>query len=143
MQRWWRSARATAYAGGFLAVFCPAVSSASLYCDEYDPFGPTYSAQIRLDSGDFVDERSGEMRSFIATDSIGNVDVALVSSNPPGIVHAVSAFPHISMFSPHHGEQLKGIGVAVSLTSRSEPVSIVLSVNQVCAKHFRNTFLHY
>ncbi|HKG85381.1 MAG TPA: hypothetical protein VKB16_19860, partial [Beijerinckiaceae bacterium] len=71
------------------------------------------------------------------------VDVGIVASSPPGAVVGVSAVPEISMFSPHHGERLKGIAIAVSLAESRRPVSVVLHLSQVCAKHFRNTFLYY
>ena len=51
--------------------------------------------------------------------------------------------PEISTISPYFGERLKGIKVAVSLTKTRQPVSVVLKLRQVCARHFRNTFLYY
>lgn len=142
MQSWSKSAGA-ACAAAMLVIAFAAPLSAAPRCDEYDPYGPMRSAQITLDAGDFVDADGTEMRSFIATDSIGKVDVAVVGSRPHGTVVAVSAVPEISVFSPYYGEQLKGIHVAVSLASAGRPVSVVLSVQQVCAKYFRNTFLYY
>ena len=142
MRRSWKSAW-TACGAVLLVISCSAALSAAPPCDEFDPFGPTRSAQIRLDAGDLLDEDGTEMRSFIATDSIGRVDVAVVGSVPGDAVRAVSAVPEISMFSPHYGEQLKGIHVAVSLAGGRQPVSVVLDLRQVCAKHFRNTFLYY
>jgi hypothetical protein len=146
MRRWRRSARAACGAAVFV-LCCPAVLSAAPPCDEYDPFGPARSVQLRLGAGDFVDEHRDEMSSFIATESIGRVDVAVVSSQPRGVVRAVSAVPQISAYSPHRGEQLKGIHVAVSLANpganSGRPVSVVLDLRQVCAKHFRHTFLYY
>ena len=142
MRRWSKTAR-LACGAAILIASLPAVSRAAPVCDEYDPAAPSRSAQIRLDSGDFVDEDGREMRSFIATDSIGKVDVRVVSSTPGDIVHAVSAVPEISMLSPYHGERLKGIHVAVSLAGTKRPVSVVLKLRQVCARHFRNTFLYY
>ena len=142
MQRWWKAVWAGCGAGLFI-VSCPAMLAAAPPCDEYDPFGPSRSVQLRLGTEDFVDEHGDEMRSFIATDSIGRVDVAVVSSSPRGVVRAVSAVPQISMFSLHYGEQLKGIHVAVSLAGSDRPATVVLNLRQVCAKHFRNTFLYY
>jgi len=72
-------------------------------CDEYDPAGPSHGARITLNSGDFVDQRRDEMRSFVATGSIGRVGVAIVSSTPPGIVRGVSAIPEVSRMSPLYG----------------------------------------
>jgi hypothetical protein len=126
-----------------LLIGCAAPLAAQPACDEYNPFGPAYGAQIRLGPGDLVDEHGTELRSFVATDSVGKVDFGIVASSPPGAVLGVSAVPEISMFSPHHGERLKGINIAVSLTETRRPVSVVLHLSQVCAKHFRNTFLYY
>ena len=142
MRRRWESVRLSCGAAA-LIVLVPTVLQAAPSCDEYDPFGPVRSAQIRLGPGDLVDENGDELRSFIATDSIGKVDVEIVSSSPRDLVRRVSAVPEISMLSPYHSERLKGIHVAVSLTSTKRPVSVVLKLRQVCAKHFRNTFLYY
>jgi len=141
MRRWWKAARAACGAGLF-ALCCPAVLSAAP-CDEYDPTGPSRTAQITLKSSDFVDERRDEMRSFIATGSIGKVEAAVVASTPRDIVRAVSAVPEVSQFSPRHGEQLKGIAVAVSLRNSAGPAIVVVNLRQVCAQYFRNTFLYY
>jgi hypothetical protein len=112
-------------------------------CDEYDPAGPSRTAQITLGPDDLVDAGGGEMRSFIATDSIGTVEAAIVSATPPGIVAGFSAVPEISRFSPHHGEALKGIAIAVHLTRGGERARVTVSLRQVCAGYFRNTFLYY
>jgi hypothetical protein len=112
-------------------------------CDQFDPAGPTRSAQITLNSSNFVDERRDEMRSFILTGSIGKVDVATVSSTPGGIVRGVSATPEVSRFSPLYGEQLQGIAIAVSLGSGAGSAVVVLRLRQVCAEYFRNTVLYY
>jgi hypothetical protein len=141
MRRWWKSA-GLVWGAGLLVLSVPAASSAAP-CDEFDPWGPSRSTQIRLDASDFVDEAQDEMRSFVATDSIGKVDVAIVSSNPHGVVRAVSAVPEVSGFSPYYGERLKGIAVAVSLWGSARPASVVINVRQVCARYFRNTFLYY
>jgi hypothetical protein len=141
MRRWWRSAQA-ACAAGLFVLGCPVHLSAAA-CDEYDPAGASTSARITLSSSDFVDQRRDEMRSFIATGSIGKVDVAIVSSTPRGIVRGVSAVPEISRASPNYGEQLKGIAIAVSLRNGERPPVVILNVRQVCAEYFRNTFLYY
>jgi hypothetical protein len=112
-------------------------------CDEADPSGPAQSAQITLTPNDFVDERHEEMRSFIATDSLGRVDYSIVASRPDGIVRGLSAVPEVSRYSPLDGEQLKGIAVTVSLASTMQPASVVVSLRQVCAKYFRDSFLYY
>jgi hypothetical protein len=112
-------------------------------CDQYDPLSPAPSARIALDSRDLVHRNDGELRGFIETDSIGKVDVAVVSAAPPGAVLGVSAVPEISRLSPYFGERLKGIALEVALASSIDPVRVVLDVRQVCARHFRNTFLYY
>ncbi len=141
MQRLWRSAGVAC--GGALLMLCvPTVLSAAP-CDQFDPTGPARSAQITLTPNDFVDERRDEMRSFIATGSLGKVDVSVVSSTPGGIVRGVSGTPQISRFSPLYGEQLKGIAIAVSLRSGGRPATVILRLRQVCAEYFRNTVLYY
>lgn len=142
MRRWRKSAWA-ASAAACLVICGATLALAAPPCDEYDPFGPSRTVQLRLGAADFVDEHNDEMRSFVATDSIGKVDVTVVSSSPRGAVRAVSAVPEISMASPYYGEQLKGIHVAVSVASSRRPATVVLNLRQVCAKHFRNTFLYY
>src|SRR3977135_3262837 len=102
MRRGWRSA-AAAYAAGLFILCCPAILSAAP-CDQFDPTGPARSTQITLNSGDFLDEHRDEMRSFIATGSVGRVDVSVWSATPGGIVRGVSATPEVSRFSPYYGE---------------------------------------
>src|SRR5229473_1152916 len=129
--------------GAALSILCcPAVLSAAP-CDQFDPTGPARSAQITLNSSDFVDERRDEMRSFIATGSLGKVDVSVRSATPGGIVRSVSATPEVSRFSPHYGEQLKGVALAVSLRRGGGPAVVVLNLRQVCAEYFRHTVLYY
>ena len=119
MRRLWRSAGMAC--GGALLMLCvPAVLLAAP-CDQFDPTGPARSTQITLTPNDFVDERRDEMRSFIATGSVGRVDVSVRSATPAGIVRSVSATPEVSRFSPHYGEQLKGIAIAVSLRRGGGP----------------------
>ena len=114
-------------------------------CDEYNPYAPARTGEITLDATDFADEDGTEMLSFVETQSLGKVDVEIVRAIPARSIRSVSAVPDISEMSPHHGEQLKGIKVAVSLTKTKtrQPVRIVLKLRQVCARHFRNTFLYY
>src|SRR5436190_10900314 len=137
MRRLWLSA-GVAWGGALFMLCVPAVLSAAP-CDQFDPTGPARSAQITLTPNDFVDERRGEMRSFIATGSLGRVDVSVVSSTPGGIVRGLSAIPEVSRFSPYYGEQLRGIAVAVSLRRGGGPAVVVLRLRQVCAEYFRNT----
>jgi hypothetical protein len=145
MRRWWRRARRSTLAacGAGLFVLCvPSVLTAAP-CDEYDPSAPSRSAHITLNARDFVDQRHDEMRSFVATGSMGKVAVRVVSSTPRGIVREVSANPELSRVSPHYGEQLKGIAITVSLRNRAPPATVVLDLRQVCAEYFRDTFLYY
>jgi len=141
MRRGWRSAGMACGAGLFI-LCCPAVLSAAP-CDQFNPLGPARSARITLNSSDFVDERRDEMKSFIATGSLGKADISVVSSTPGGIVRGVSATPELSRFSPLYGEQLKGIAITASLKGGAGPATIVLNLRQVCAEHFRNTVLYY
>jgi len=141
MRRGWRSA-GMACGAGLLILCCPGVLSAAP-CDQFNPTGPARSAQITLNSSDFIDERRDEMRSFIATGSLGKAEISVVSSTPGGIVRGVSATPELSRFSPLYGEQLKGVAITVSLKSSAGPATVVLQLRQVCAEHFRNTVLYY
>jgi hypothetical protein len=141
MRRGWRSAGAACGAGLFILCWPAMVSAAA--CDQFDPAGPARGAQITLNAGDFIDERRDEMRSFIATGSLGRVDVSVRSSTPAGIVRGVSATPEVSRFSPHYGEQLKGIAVAVSFGRGGGKATVVLNLRQVCAEYFRRTVLYY
>ena len=145
MRRWWRSARGSARAacGAGLFVLCLPSALSAAPCDEYDPASPSRGAQITLDARDFVDQRHDEMRSFVATGSIGKVAVAIVSSTPRDIVRGVSAVPELSRVSPNYGEQLKGIAIVISLRHRAPPATVVLNLRQACAEYFRNTFLYY
>lgn len=147
MRRWGKSGFAAGAAALLLLATTGTLSAQppgfAPSCDQYDPHSPANSARITLDSSDLIDRRGDEMRSFIDTGSIGKADVSVISSSPPGIVQAISAVPEISRLSPDYGENLKGIAVAVALGPSRRPVRIVLDVRQVCARHFRNTFLYY
>ena len=111
-------------------------------CDEYDPFGPARSTRIMLDSTDFVDSHGDEMRSFIETGSIGHVEVSYVGA-PPGSILAMSVIPETSRMSRYYGEELKGIAIGFAFNPGRHPSRVVLSLRQVCAEHFYNTFLYY
>jgi hypothetical protein len=141
MRRWAMAGRAAYGALVFLAC-CPPVFAAAP-CDQFDPRGPARSTRITLNSSDFTDEERDELRSFIATDSIGAVTAAIVAATPHGVARAVSAVPEVSRFSSHYGEELKGIAVAVHLVPGSRPVTVTVNLRQVCARYFRNTFLYY
>ena len=141
MRRWRKSAWTVCGAAVLLALSYPAARAAA--CDEYDPAGPAAAARIALDESDSVDESGDELRTFVATDSIGRVDVGVASASPPGIVRSVSAVPEVSRISRYHGEALKGVAVVVAVVPGRRPARVVIDLRQVCAKHFRNTFLYY
>jgi hypothetical protein len=111
-------------------------------CDENDPGAPARTTKITLGASDFTDEARDMLRSFIVTGSLGKVTASVVSATPPGIVRSLSALPEISNYSPHYGEQLKGIDIRVALR-RSERAAVVsVSLRQVCAQSFRDSFLY-
>jgi hypothetical protein len=141
MRRWWRSAGVVCGVGLYI-LCCPGALSAAP-CDQFNPTAPARSAQFTLNSGDFVDESRDEMRSFVATGSLGKVDATIVSSTPGNIVRGISAIPEVSRFSPLYGEQLKGIAITVSLRQGAGSATVVLNLRQVCAEYFRHTILYY
>lgn len=124
---------------------CASGTASAAGCDEYNPASPVRSAEITLGPADVVDSDGDELRSFIATDSVGPVEVTVLSQAPRGVAAGVVAVPEISRFSPYYGEALKGIEVAVQLADGKSRrrVKIVLGLRQVCARYFRNTFLYY
>jgi len=125
-----------------LAAADPGATSAAT-CDEYDPAAPVYSAEIALTGADSVNEARDEVRTFVATGSLGRAEATIISSVPRGIVHSFFAGPEISRYSPDHGEALKGIAVGVTLERTRSPVRVVVRLRQVCAQYFRNSFLYY
>lgn len=146
--RGWRKSGLAAAVAGLVLLAVPARVPAqppgfTPECDQYDPNGPTNSARITLDSDDLFNEHGQELRSFIDTGSIGKVDVSVVTSSPAGIVQAVSAVPEISRYSPDDFNSLRGVAVSVAVGTSRRPVRVVLNVRQVCARHFRNTFLYF
>jgi hypothetical protein len=142
MRHGWKLAGIACGIAAWIAMPPVAVPAVPL-CDEYNPFAAARIGEVTLNATDFADEDGTEILSFIETESIGKVDVEVIRATPGSIVRTVSAVPDISMISPHFGERLKGIKVAVSLTKSRQPVSVVLRLRQVCATHFRNTFLYY
>ena len=129
--------------GAGLLLFAHCTAGRAATCDEYDPAAPMRSSQITLTSSDTADESRDELRSFVATGSLGRVEVRVVSATPRGIVHDVAAAPQISRFSPLYGERLKGVAIAVRLTGGARGAVVVLGLRQACAQYFRNTFLYY
>ena len=141
MHAWRNSVWAAIGAVVFLLADPAALSAAP--CDEYDPAAPARIARVTLTAGDFVSEERDELRSFVATGSLGHVDARLVSSSPRGAVRSFFAGPLVSRYSPHYGEELKGIAVSVAVQPGRRPVSVVIGLRQVCAQYFRNSFLYY
>jgi hypothetical protein len=133
------------FGGACVAVLALAGTAAQAQppCDEFDPGGPMRAVRVHLGPSDSVDESIDELRTFVATDSIGRVEVDVISASPANAVLRVAAVPQISGFSPYYGERLKGIGIKVALAGGGRPASVVLDVRQVCARYFRNTFLYY
>jgi len=141
MRIWRNSAWAAIGAAAVLLADPGALSAAP--CDEYDPAAPVRTARITLSASDSVDEQRDELRSFVATGSLGHVDAVLLSSIPRGAVRSYFAGPLISRHSPNYGEELKGIAVSVAVQPGRRPVSVVIGLRQVCAQYFRNSFLYY
>jgi hypothetical protein len=139
----WRQATRAACGAALIFGWGCLAAQAEPVCDEYDPAGPMGRASLALSANDFTDDSRDELRTFVETDSIGRVDVAVISASPPGTVLDFSAGPTVSRFSPYYGEELKGIAVAVRVAAGRRPVRVVLDLRQVCAKRFRDTFLYY
>jgi len=103
----------------------------------------TRSAEITLTAADFFDPDREEMRTFVDTGSLGEVEASLISARPRDVVRSFTAVPARSRLSPYFGEDLKGINVTVSLyKSRTSPI-VRLRLQQDCAKYLHNTFLYY
>ncbi|HEY1795026.1 MAG TPA: hypothetical protein VGG57_02790 [Stellaceae bacterium] len=111
-------------------------------CDENNPKSPARTTQVLLGASDFTDEAHDALRSFILTGSLGPVTARVVAASPPGIVQSMNATAEISRLSPNYGEQLKGIDIRVTLKRHDRAASISVSLRQVCAQYFRNTFLY-
>ena len=139
----WRQATRAACVAALIFGWCCLAARAEPVCDEYDPGGPVGKARVTLTAKDFTDDSRDELRTFVKTDSIGRVDVAVISASPPGTVLDFTAGPTVSRFSPYYGEELKGIAVAVRVVPGRRPARVVLDLRQVCAKRFRDTFLYY
>jgi hypothetical protein len=111
-------------------------------CDEYNPASPARSTRVTLTATDAVDDSSTALRSFVETGSLGKVDISLVRSSRGGPVQQILAVPHISRRSANYGEELKGVEISAALSRPLSGARIVVEVRQVCAQHFRNSFLH-
>ena len=134
---------------------CPAATAAVLLfamsgarlasaegCDQYDPAAPARSTRITLGPTDLIERDGDEMRSFVETDSLGQVEAMIVSMSPRGIVRSLAAVPEVSRYSSLYGEGLKGVEVRVSLNRNVAVPRVIISLKQVCAKYFRDTFLY-
>ncbi len=140
MQRWRNSAGAALAALAFVIAGHTAADSAP--CDENDPAGPTRGTQITLSAADYTDEARDEMRTSFDTGGLGKVTVSIAEVKPTGIVRSFSSAPEVSRYSPLYGEQLKGIVVRVSLRRGGDRGAVVrVSLRQVCAQYFRDSFL--
>ena len=137
----WRALAGPAIGAMLSLVLC--VAAAAAPCDEADPAGPMRSVRVTLNARDFVSEEHDELRSFVATGSLGRVDAAIVSSHPGALIRTFAAGPEISRFSPNYGEALKGVAIIVTLRHPARAVSLVINLRQVCAHYFRNSFLYY
>lgn len=101
------------------------------------------SAEITLTAADFFDPYREEMRTFVDTGSLGEVEASLISARPRDVVRSFTAVPARSGLSPYFGEDMKGIDVTVLLyKSRISPI-VRLLLRQNCAKYLHNTFLYY
>lgn len=67
---------------------------------------------------------------------------ARIALNSRDLVDRGSERPELRSFIETGGERLKGIALAVALRAAAEPVRVVVSLRQVCARHFRDTFLY-
>ncbi len=112
-------------------------------CDAYNPMAPARTASVTLTRNDSMGPGERELRTFVVTGSIGRVDVANISASPRGSVRAVSAVPEISRLSPEYGEQLRGISIVVTPSGDALPGKVTVTLRQVCAEYFRDTFLYY
>jgi hypothetical protein len=119
-----------------------AASALAAGCDENNPASPSHSTQITLSTHDSIGETRDELRTFVATGSLGKVAVSVVSATPPGIVRSVAATSHLSRLSPLYGEQLKGINIVALLNRGDRSAKVVVRVRQVCAEYFRDSFLY-
>jgi len=132
--------RAALFAG-VLVVAGPGAARAQT-CDENNPASPAQTTQLMLGASDFTDQTHDELRSFVQTGSLGQVTARVVAASPPGIVQSVSATAEVSHLSPDYGEQLKGIDIRVNLKRHDRSTAVSISLRQVCAQYFRNTFLY-
>ena len=115
-------------------------ASAAVPCDDSNPLGPSRSAVIRLTAADYADEDRTRLKSFVETGSLGRVEAAVLS--PRGLVRSLRAAPATSRYSRFDGERLKGIAIELWLGGAKKTPVVRLRLRQVCAIHFRDTFLY-
>lgn len=140
MRRWRKSTGAVFGAALFL-VAAPGLATAAP-CDENNPASPARTTQITLGASDFTDYARDDMRTFVATDSLGQVTARIIAQVPRGIVQSFSAVPVTNRYSWEYGEALHGIDVHVVLKHRDPAAQVRVSVRQVCAQYFRDSFLY-
>ncbi|MGH7095158.1 MAG: hypothetical protein ACREFB_16715 [Stellaceae bacterium] len=140
MGRGWGATRAAAGIVALMLAGHTAVRAET--CDAHDPASPARSAQITLGATDFTDDAHDELRSFVVTGSLGRVTAKIVAATPRGIVHSFSAAPESSLYSTGNGNQLKGIDIRVVLKHGAPGATVWVSLHQVCAQYFRNSFLY-
>ena len=133
-------ARAAFFAA--VLVVAGSVAAHAQSCDENNPKSPASTTQVTLGASDFTDDAHDELRSFIQTGSLGPVTARVIAATPPGIVQSFSATAQVSNLSPNYGEQLKGIDIRINLKAHDRSASVAVSLRQVCAQYFRNTFLY-
>lgn len=139
--RQWRN-RAGAATIAAIAVFAFQAAVRAQSCDENNPKSPAADARIALGASDFTDEARTQMRSFILTASLGPVTAKVVAETPAGIVQSLSATPEASRLSRNYDEALKGIDIRIALKRSDRSAVVWVSLHQVCAQYFRNTFLY-
>jgi hypothetical protein len=139
MRNWRKSAGAALGVAMLVAACQPAARAAS--CDENDPASPVSTARITLGGADFTGEARDELRSFVATGSLGKVTAAVVAASPSGIVRSVTAVPEIGN-SQDFGEPLEGVDIRVALNRGDRNATVSVSLGQVCARYFRDSFLY-
>jgi hypothetical protein len=137
-----RRYRAYAIMGAAALVLACHAGAGAQTCDENNPKSPAGNTRVTLGTSDFTSEARDELRSFVVTGSLGPVTATVVSASPPGIVRTLSATPQVSRYSPHYGEQLKGIDIHVALKRGDRSAAVSISLHQVCAQYFRDTFLY-
>ncbi|HEX3883889.1 MAG TPA: hypothetical protein VHW66_14615 [Stellaceae bacterium] len=137
-----RPYRVCAIMGAVALLFACHAGARAQTCDENNPKSPAGNTRVTLGTTDFTNEGRDELRSFVVTGSLGPVTATIVSATPAGIVRTLSATPQVSRYSSNYGEQLKGIDIHVALKRGDRSAAVSVSLRQVCAQYFRDTFLY-